>query len=347
MRTLAITGASCVTAVGHDGPPTAASVRAGISRFAEYDDYRDENDNPITVARIRGIHDSWDTPQRMAGVAALCLEKLLDEYFRQDPRRPSQIHLFLGVASEERPGPRYEESSLFPLRGIIGKWTDKPGLQAIPRGNASMMYSLEQASRLINSNPDAVCIVGGVDSLLRTSTLNWFEKDCRLKSASYGRHQGLIAGEAVGFMVIENRAGAKQSGKPILGSIAGLGLAVEPAPRASSSLGRNSGLTEACHAALSGVQEKAIRAVFSDLNGENSRAREWGMAEMRCFDKLDESRRLWTPANCYGDIGAASGVVLASIAMQGLVRGWLQSPILVTCSDDHGPCGALVLESEK
>lgn len=344
MRDLVITGANCVTAVGHDGPLTAASVRAGISRFADCDDYWDGSDNPITVARIRGIYDKRETPQRVAGIVAMCLEHLLDEYRRQGASRPSQIHLLLGVASEERPGPRYEESCLFPLRGIIGKWTDKLDLQIVPRGNASMAYAIEQAGRLIECNPGAPCIIGGVDSLIRTSTLNWFEKDGRLKSGSYGRHHGLIAGEAAGFIVIEDRALAEQKGGPILASIAGLGLAEEPVPRASGSLGRNSGLTEACHAALNGVEEKEIRAVFNDLNGENSRAREWGMAEIRCFDKPDDNRRLWTPANCYGDIGAASGVVLATVATQGFIRGWLQSSTLLTCSDDHGPCGALVLD---
>jgi len=343
MKELVITAANSITAVGHDGRLTAASVRAGISRFTEYDGYLDAGDNPITVARIREIHDRWETPQRLAGTAALCLEKLLDEYFRQGASRPSQIQLLLGVASEERPGPRYEESCLFPLRGIIGKWTDKPDLQIVPRGNASMAYSIEQAGRLIECNPGTLCIIGGVDSLIRTSTLNWFEKDGRLKSGSHGRHHGLIAGEAAGFIVIGNRALAEQTDRPILARIVGFGLAEEPVPRASGSLGRNSGLTEACHAALNGVEGKEIRAVFNDLNGENSRAREWGMAEIRCFDKPDDNRRLWTPANCYGDIGAASGVVLATVATQGFIRGWLQSSTLLTCSDDHGPCGALVL----
>lgn len=344
MKELVITGANSITAVGHDGRLTAASVRAGISRFTEYDEYLDAGDNPITVARIREIHDGWDTPQRMAGIAALCLEKLLEESFRQGARRPSQIHLLLGVASEERPGPRYEESCLFPLRGIIGKWTDKPDLQIVPRGNASMAYSIEQAGRLIECNPGTLCIIGGVDSLIRTSTLNWFEKDGRLKSGSHGRHHGLIAGEAAGFIVIEDQALTEQTGRQILARIAGFGLAEEPVPRASGSLGRNSGLTEACHAALHGLEEKEIRAVFNDLNGENSRAREWSMAEIRCFDKPDDNRRIWTPANCYGDIGAAGGVVLAGIVTQGFVRGWLPSSVLVSCSDDHGSCGVVILE---
>ncbi|MDD2944191.1 MAG: hypothetical protein PHC51_14665 [bacterium] len=68
------------------------------------------------------------------------------------------------------------------------------------------------------------------------------------------------------------------------------------------------------------------------------------MADMRCFKERHDQRQLWTPANCYGDTGAASGTVLTNIVTQGFTRGWLQSPVLMFCSDDHGSCGAMVLE---
>ena len=103
-------------------------------------------------------------------------------------------------------------------------------------------------------------------------------------------------------------------------------------------------MTNACRSALNGGKNKKIRALFGDLNGENSRALEWSMAETRCFKNSDGHRHLWTPANCHGDIGAASGAVMANIATQGFVRGWLKSPTLIFCSDDHSPCGAMVFE---
>ena len=344
MKELAITAVNSITAVGHDGRMTAASVRAGISRLTEYDDYPDGDGNPITVARIRDIEYGRDTAVRMARTATLCLENLLSEYFQDGVKHPTHIHLLLGVASQERPGPRFEESCTYPLLEVIKKWTEKPDLQTIPQGNASSQFGIEQAAKIIENNPTALCIVGGIDSLLRASTLNWFEHTGRLKSVSYGRHQGLIAGEAVGFTIIEDPARADQANRPILARITGLGLAEESSPRASNSPSRNSGLTNACHAALKDHQGKEIRAVFGDLNGENSRAVEWGMVDMRCFKDRHEQRQLWTPANCYGDIGAASGAVMTNIVTQGFARGWLQSPILMFCSDDHGSCGTLILE---
>ena len=350
MKELAITAANSITAVGHDGRMTSASVRAGICRMFVYEAYLDGEENPITVARIRGIEDgdgNRDSVERIADIASKCLEDMLAEYFRHDARRPSQIGILLGTASEERPGPYYEEGCRESLVLAAAKWTDRFDLRTIAGGNASMHLALEQARVWLESDPGAICIVGGVDTLLRASTLNWFERDGRLKSASYGRHQGLVAGEAVSFMIVEDVKRAREANRQILAHIAGLGLAEEPMPRASGAASRNSGLTDACRAALDATKDADIRAIFGDLNGETSRANEWSMAEMRCFENRQESRKLWNPANCYGDIGAASGAVMVNIATQGFARGWLQSPVLIFCSDDHGSCGALVLERGK
>jgi 3-oxoacyl-[acyl-carrier-protein] synthase I len=347
MKELVITAANSITSVGHDGRMTSACVRAGLSRLYRYETYLDEEDNPITVARITGIHDdnqSADT--RLSALACQCLEELLSGYFQHDGQRPSHTELLLGAATKERPGPRYEHSCRGELRAIMEQSMESPVLRFIPQGNASLHFALQQAGALLERDPGAICIVGGVDSLLRESTLNWFEQQGRLKSESYGRHQGLMAGEAVGFLIIEAPLRAERAKRPVLARVVGLGLAQEPAPRASNSPSRNSGLTEACRHALGNERERNIRAVLGDLNGENGRAREWSMVGMRCFEAPSEHRKLWSPAGCYGDIGAASGTVLATIATQGFARGWLPSPILLFCSDDHGPCGALVLEKD-
>lgn len=344
MSGLVVTATNCITSVGHDGRMTAAAVRACVSRMFKYDEYLDGDDNPITVAQIKGVgDDSQDAADRMAEVAVFCLENLSMKCFQNNQPRLSKTHLLLGVSSDERPGRRFDEHCLYSLQMVLEKWVDKPVLQVVPQGNASMPYAFAQAVEIIKNDPAAVCIIGGIDSLLQRSTLNWFEGAGRLKSESYGRQQGLIAGEAVGFMVIESQAQARQSVRPVLAHIAGLGLAKEPNTRASNSPGRNSGLTNACHAAMKNIQSKDISAVFGDLNGENSRAMEWSMADMRCFKERHAQRKQCSPANCYGDIGAASGVVLANIVTQGVVRNWLQSPVLLFCSDDHGACGALIL----
>jgi len=347
MKELVITATNAITAIGHDGRMTSASVRAGITRMYVYDGFLDSDDNPITVAQIRGIQTgNTNAAQRMSDIAELCLNNMLNEYFLNSTQRPSQINLFIGVPSNKRPGQRFEEYFIDPLKTILEKRINKVEIEVIPQGNASMHFAVNEGSKLIERNPSALCIIGGIDSLLMDSTLKWFEQAGRLKSDSDGSHQGMVAGEAVGFIIIEDAAHARRNNRPLLARISGLGLSVEPDTRATNSPSRNSGLTDACHVAMAGLKDKEIRAVFCDLNGEKSRSKEWGMADMRCFKERHKERKLWHPANCYGDIGAASGMLLANTVTQGFVRNWLQSPVLMFCSDDHGACGAMILEKE-
>jgi 3-oxoacyl-[acyl-carrier-protein] synthase-1 len=297
------------------------------------------------VARITGIeNDSPDTLEHIGRAASICLEELLADYDRNGLCR--RCSLFLGAASIERPGARYEEHCLDTLVEIVRQWAGISAVRTIARGNASLHYALEQAARQIEDNPDEVCIIGGIDSLLGEATLNWLESDGRLKSSSCGRHQGLAAAEAVCFLIIEDLERARKAGKPVLARIAAWGLAEEPEPRAAGRPGMSTGLSGACLAALDRAPDRGIRAVFGDLNGEESRAREWSIASMRCFEDRQELQRLWKPASCYGDIGAAGGAVMASTVAQGFVRGWVPSPALVFCSDDHGACGVLVMEKD-
>lgn len=344
MKELAITATHCISSVGHDAPMTAAAVRAGISRFRESEEYVDRAGNAVTVAPLRGMVAGGDTVEYMVESARLCLHDLLNGYFREDLPLPLHCHLLLGVAAEQRPGPRYEESCSGPLAGILQQRLAVRSLRTFSFGNAAMHNAVAQAGMLLESDPEAVCIVGCLDSLLRPSTLNWFEQDGRLKSVSYGRQHGLIAGEAVGFMVMEDPARVQHAQRPVLARITGLGLAAEPVPRVANGASRGSGLADACRGALEGMSGGEILSVFGDLNGENSRAMEWCIAHRRCFSGNTPYGQFRTPANCYGDVGAASGGLMTILAVQGFLRGWLQSPALIFCSDDHGPCGALVLE---
>ncbi|NPV03528.1 MAG: 3-oxoacyl-ACP synthase [Syntrophaceae bacterium] len=339
---LAVTAVHCMTPVGLDAAMTAASVRAGIRRMEKHGRYRDEGKNPVTVARIVGIeHDSPDTAEHIGRAAAMCLEELLAAYDCRGLGR--RCSLFLGASAWERPGPRYEEHCRDRLLDILRRRADGD-VRTVARGNASLHFALEQAATRIASVPSEPCILGGIDSLLGEATLNWLESDGRLKSSSYGRHQGLSASEAVGFLIVEDLECARRAGKTVLARITAWGLAEEPQPRAAGGPGLCAGLAGACRAALDCAPDGDIRAAFGDLNGEESRAREWSIAAMRCLGDRRERLRLWKPAASCGDIGAASGAVMVGIVAQGFARGWVPSPALVFCSDDHGACGVLVME---
>ena len=345
---MVITAVNCITAVGHNAGMTAASVRAGISRLEESNDYYDIEGNPITAAFLQGISDEETDVTRMTDIAKCCLESLLEKYFQDKIGLESEVNLLLGAAPLSRPGPRYEGEELVNhLGSIIRKWTKKVTPQVITSGNSAVIRCIKIAGQLLKENPHCLCIIGGIDSLLALNTLDWFEEAERLKSGTFGRNQGFPPGEAAGFMLVETKEAALGRKKKALAEVAGVGLANEPAFFLSERPSKGEGLTKACKTALSesSCDPADIEAVLGDLNGEFFRAKEWGYAEVRCFGNCNDVRRLWQSVDCMGSIGAASGAILMNIAAVGLSRGWIEKYAMVFCSDDEGECGSVVLKS--
>lgn len=349
---IVITAANCITAVGHNAEMTAASVRAGISRLEESNDYYDIEGNPITAAFIQGISDEANDVTRMKDISRYCLESLLEKYFQDETGLESEVNLLLGVAPLSRPGPRYEGESqelVNHLGTIVQKWTKKVTPQVITSGNSAVIRCIKVAEQLLKENPHCLCIIGCIDSLLALNSLDWFEKAERLKSETFGRNQGFPPGEAMGFMILETKQGAVRRKKKALAELVGVGLANEPAPFLSERPSKGEGLTKACKIALSEstCDPADIEVVLGDLNGEFFRAKEWGYAEFRCFGNCNDARQLWHPADCMGSIGAASGAILMNIAAVGLSRGWIEEYVMMFCSDDEGECGSAVLKSNS
>jgi uncharacterized protein (TIGR02270 family) len=345
-RELVITAANCITPVGLTAAQTAASVRAGIVRHRIEENYLDDEGNPVKAATIKGIVDNkQDVVDRIRAAAKKCLNDLLADYLENPRWRPSYVHFFMCVASFDRPGPDFAQQCRNDLLDVLGNKLAPSDTNVISQGHASLHYAIDEASGLIETNPDAVCVIGFIDSFHGEATLNWLESGGRLKSLSYGRHQGLIPSESVSFLIVEDLERVQREERPVLARITSLGLAEEPKSRSTDSSGTYSGLTEALHEALAPLKDRPVQAVLGDLNGEDERTREWGIAEMRCF-RRDRQPRLWRPAFRCGDMGAASGGVMACIVSQGFQRNWLDSPALIFCSDDFGPCGAMILEKE-
>ncbi len=342
---MVITGINNITAVGHDAKMTAASIRAGIARFVEFNDFYDMEGNPITASIIKGLDDeNDDRAERLGNIAEYCLTNMLEEYFADDSEPKREIFLFLGFASESRPGERYEGKNneiAEKFLNIVKNKTENIALKIIRTGNSSVMHCIKLASEVLKQNPNAICIIGGIDSLLSMETLDWFEDKARLKSESFGRNHAFIPGEAVGFIILESKEKAKP--EKVLSEIIGIGLAEEPAPFVSDENCKGEGLTKAVREALTGNLAENISSIFCDLNGEFFPTKEWSYARMRCFEKTDKKRELWHPAEFMGDIGAAFGAVLTGIAVEMLFRGWIKDDAMIFCSDDHGERGALIL----
>lgn len=348
-----VTHCECMTAVGYTCPQTTVAARAGINRYRESDDLTDGHGESAVVAPIVGLGsplDPWDASScvnRLQSLASHSLSMLVRNSGLL--RAPSAaIHLLLGVSPLDRPGPRYEgihQQLSRRLSDQLRDCTHHVDWQIVPSGHASGIEALMLASAQLQAEPNSVCIVGALDSLIESELAGWLEEHARLKTASFGRNHGIPLGEAVGFLLLETSSSSRQRPQA-MARLAGCGASLEHAPFLSDTPTESTGLTDACRYAIfeAGTHLAEIDLIVSDLTGEFHRSRDWAFAEHRNQPGTRQHLAThWHPADSFGCVGAASGVVQVGMAAYAIQRGWAQQA-LVLCTDDAGPCGAAVLQ---
>jgi len=345
---LVITGTSTITAIGHDSETVAMAIRSNDAGLEEYDEFYDVCQNPVIAARIEGVSEEKENKAFVEALSRTCFENLLDAYFGDEKTFSRDVCLILGAAPQTRPGPRYVDDD-DKLQRDFTEALSKRGFRAELRkcefGNPSAVYGIMDASEVLSTKPNVICILGCFDSLLDRETLEWFEAGERLKSVTAGRNQGLSPSQGAGFMVIESEKSALKNNRRILATIQGISTEEEPAPFLSEAPSSGVGLTKAVTSALSqgGCSPETIDHVLCDLDGEFYRSREWGYVENRVFGGCEHAPSLIHPADCMGSIGSASAAVLVNIAATELASGEMGGNVLVFCSDDDTHRGAVVL----
>lgn len=348
MTELVLTETNSITAVGGSAEETADSVFSGNSCIAYDEILEDEKGRPVKTA----VMDYWgerdpDEAGFMERVAGKCLRGLCHRYFG-DGSRVDDLFFFLGLPSDRRPGPSTDERKTIWTKRLENKllrYAERVHVAFFSTGNASAIHGVQDASRILSAHPQAVCIVGGVDSLLSADTLAWLATDWRLVSESHGRQHGLFPSHAAGFFMVETKKGVEKRGKQPLARIIGHSVTTEPAPFVSELPCKGDGLARAIRNVLghNNTPPSSIDSILCDLNGEHHRFKEWGFADIRCFPQ--NAPQLFHPSDCMGDVGAAWVPVLAGIATQGIKRNILGKKVMIVCSDDHGERGAMILGS--
>jgi 3-oxoacyl-[acyl-carrier-protein] synthase I len=349
-----ITAMSGVTSLGCSIPAISAAIRGPISGFAASEEYADRHGERIVVSefpRIQGITDDLNRTNRLRAISQFSLESLI-ETVSQKRARAEQVFLLVGLAAPGQRGSRdreYLNQLEVPLSAVLNRRFGRSAIRFFESGNPAALEALDYGCQFLKAHPQTVCIIGGVDSLLDVETLDRLESEDRLKSASYGRSHGLVPGEGVGFLMVESAEYARRRERVPLATVLGIGLAREPSPFHSLEPSALTGLTEACDSALShaGVDPAAIGSVIGNLNGEFHRHKEWAYAELRCLRAALTERDLWHPADCFGDVGAASGALLVNFGVSLLVkRRQSRGPVLCFCSDDDEARGAVILGAD-
>lgn len=215
-------------------------------------------------------------------------------------------------------------------------------------GHEGGVAALDQARQILGAGKADFCLVGGVDSHRDADTLAWLAKERRLKDDE--TPHGFIPGEAAAFVLVTTRETARHLALTVRGRIVGVGRAIEPSPWYSGQSTQGRGLTEAIRIACAGLPAgQRASATYCDNNGEPWRSDEWSMAYIRTAAHHADPMDLRHPADCWGDVGAASATMLVATALVDIARGRTRGPrALLWCASSTRPHrGAVLVEGDQ
>jgi 3-oxoacyl-[acyl-carrier-protein] synthase-1 len=332
------------TAVGLDAKSTAAAVRAGISGFEEHPFITNPQGEPYSLAMVPDIDPYTEYHQRLIGMATAAINEAIDVLNQQSMQK--SIPVIMGLP-EKRPGNTGEfsiriEKSIQDISPISIKC-----VESILKGHSAGLIALEKAHRIIATQSVEFCLVGGVDSYIESETLEWLEKNEQI-------HQpinawGFIPGEAACFCLVCSKETAKKYNLEIQAELLAISTQNEQNKIKTESINLGEGLTQAVRDVTQMLPAGSkLDYMICDQNGEAYRADEFGFMLTRLSEIFNEPSNYMTPADCWGDVGAASGPLFINQVCAAIQRGYEKGLYtLLWTSSEGGERTAAIFTGKK
>jgi 3-oxoacyl-[acyl-carrier-protein] synthase-1 len=337
---LAIVAVGARTPVGLAAEPTAAAVRAGLSGIREYP-FLATNGEPLNLGVDARLDARLEGRERVVQLAQSVLLEVLRKLNRPGLDR-SRVRVLLALPGA-RPG--FSDADAAAVIDTLSSHLRSEGLtrpvELAGRGHAGVIAAIE---RFAHPADDAPLLVVGADSHAHPDTLVWLERERML--ASEGARDGFVPGEAAGCLALASPRVCQTLGLPRLAAVAAVGTAYEDCSRTSETGSLGVGMTRAVTTALVGLAgADHVDVVHLDINGERYRSEEWGFVTLRVGGALGAGDYV-SPCECWGDVGAASGALLAGLAVQSWARGYARGPrALVATGSLDGLRSAMLLRA--
>jgi 3-oxoacyl-[acyl-carrier-protein] synthase-1 len=335
-----VVGVGAKTPVGTAVPSSSAAVRAGVSGFGEHPFVIDRRGEPVIVARVPQLSLAKSGTDRFL---ALAIEPMREACMPLFPYRRGlrSIPLFLGLPPR-RPG-RPDDLERRLEDGIRNELEIDPAA-IFTTGHAAGLMALEAASRRVVSGSAEFCLAGGVDSYLEPDTLEWLESNDQLHGGS--NPYGFIPGEAAGFCLVCLVKTAERRQLAPLGYVITAATAKEAKLIKTDAICLGKGLTEVFQKVFADLPSSSdkIENTVCDMNGEPYRADEYGFAVARLSQRFVDASAFLAPADCWGDVGAASGPLFVSLVVAGKGRRGAETGynLLWTSSESGERCAAIL-----
>jgi 3-oxoacyl-[acyl-carrier-protein] synthase I len=350
-KKLIITERAMVSSLGGDADACAAH-RAGITRPKGLSLLFGTEDDPDPAPVIGYPCEPAETFEgygRLAYLLYLAIADLIKPDGRDLTRlKNSGIIIVLPCASE-RPLLADQEmdlqkdgDSLFisMLYNLIPDWKNIPILQIVRDGHAGAFHAVDLASDMMARKKIESCFVAAVDSYIDLPSLEWLFSTGQLKSPV--QTEGLMPGESACIILIENEV--PKSG---CARIFGVACGDENHDYGDSrSVFAGEALFTLSQKIFSGGQNIDDVYLISDHNGQNIRAAELGnfLVKLKAGFPMMKDFKIVAPAESFGDVGAATGLVLICAAINALERGYAPAKkAFVTTASYSGKRSCLLL----
>ncbi|RDH83859.1 MAG: hypothetical protein DIZ80_06910 [endosymbiont of Galathealinum brachiosum] len=334
-----IAGMGVITPLGDSVEKTVAAVNADISAY-QLSEYFTDNQQPITTAIIpEEIFNSFENDidegdlygEVYDHIIKMSIIALRETFSQADITKPVPL-----ILSMPESNPSVETIPLNLLTKNILNQDDIPidptQIRSIATGRAGVIQSIELAQRYLYEMGQDYVVIGGADCYLEYPVLQYFDKEQRLNST--GSMDGFVPGEAAGFLLVTKQASAALNVDNKVISLNTPGIAQEAGHFKSEEIYRGDGLDKSFKNAL--LSNKfPITRVYSSMNGESFWAKENGVAMMRNKKHFHENVTTEHPADCYGDLGAATGSVLLALSASQLMKNKAENNHLVYTSSDN------------
>ena len=345
-RDIHIVGMGARTPLGFSASATAAAARAEISAMQHHPFMIDKYGEPMVVTIDSELPIELNGVNRLLELAVPPALEALTPLFEKSSSVLS-IHVLVALP-EERPGRSENLEKEFDVRfcSRLAEVIHVENLITYALGHAGGLVCMEYALSLISSGRSELCLVGGVDSYLEADTLEWLDELDQLHSES--AIYGFCPGEGAGFCLLASKELASRLSLTSSVKLLSVASAVETNRIKTETVCIGEGLSEAFQKALLGLpsQSTLVDHVICDMNGERYRGNEYGFAMLRSSGLFSEESDFQTPADCWGDVGAASGPLFTILAAFAAEKGYAPGPLtFLWASSEGGQRAAALLQS--
>jgi 3-oxoacyl-[acyl-carrier-protein] synthase-1 len=329
--------------LGLDAASSAAAVRAAISAIAMHDTFVDRLGKPVSLASDAVLPADLPLDARLWQL----LESVLGQLTATAQLPAGQVYAWVGLPEPRAglPEAAYAHVEQRLLAWNAPRWA---GVRLLPNGHAAGLMALQGAAQQIASGAAQLCVAVATDSYHDASTLRWLDESGRLMSSS--NRNGFPPGEAAAACLLASREAAQRFSLPVLATVTAAATAREPAPLGSDEVCTGLGLSAAVKAVAAGLASPSqlITATYCDLNGERHRNEEFAYTLLRTQLAFEDAHDYLCPADCWGDVGAASGLMYAALAAAAAQRGYAAGPHPVMwAGSDSGYRTAVLLSFDR